>query len=101
MLATEVTNEALVIQPTVNLTATNAEDMRGELERVVSAEQGNVVIDLASVDMIDSKGLSVVLACYQTLSAQGRDLTVVTDNEDLQRLFHIMGLDEHFTVKGS
>lgn len=101
MLATEVTNETLVIQPTVNLTATNAEELRGELERVVADQTGNVVIDLASVDMIDSKGLSVVLACYQTLSAQSRDLTVLTNNEDLQRLFHIMGLDEHFTVTGS
>ena len=61
----------------------------------------NLTIDLDGVDMIDSKGLAVFVVCHQTVSAKGGSLTVVTDNKDLLGLFHVMRLDQHFTVRGS
>jgi anti-sigma B factor antagonist len=101
MVATEVKTDAVVVKPEGKITAANAEQFRKELLSNIESGHKNLVIDLGGVDMIDSKGLAVFIVCHKTLSPQGGQLTVVTDNPDFQGLFHVMRLDEHFVVKGS
>ncbi len=101
MLQTENTESTMVIRPEGKITALNADQYRQELNELVEAGNLDLTIDLANVDIIDSKGLGVFVVCYKALGEKGGKLTVVTDNEDFRQLFHVMRLDEHFTVRGS
>ncbi len=101
MFKSEKLDGKLIVKPQGPITSTNANQFRDELREKVDAGEINIIIDLEAVDMIDSKGLSVFIICHQTLTGKGGSLTVVTDNEDLRGLFHVLRLDEHFTVTGS
>ena len=89
-----------VLHPSGTISATNASEFRQQLSDAVESGHVHLRIDLDAVDMIDSTGLSVFVQCYQSVIGQGGSLTVVTDNNDLRGLFHLMGLDQHFTVRG-
>jgi anti-sigma B factor antagonist len=101
MIVTEKKDQTVIVRPTGDITAINAEEFRKDLQELVNAGQIDLMIDLNNVGMIDSKGLSVFILCHQAVSAKGGTLKVVTDNPDLRGLFHVMRLDEHFTVCGS
>ncbi len=101
MLQTETVEDTLVVRPEGKITVTNADQFRQELNELVEQGHLNLTIDLANVDIIDSKGLGVFVVCYKALGEKNGTLTVVTDNEDFQKLFHVMRLDEHFMVRAS
>ena len=101
MLTTEKTQETMVVYPEGKITAANADEFRQNLLELVQAGETNLTINLEKVDIIDSKGLAVFIICHKTLSEKGGDLTVVTENSDLRGLFHVMRLDEHFTICSS
>ncbi len=101
MSSTETRDTVAVVRPAGRITALNADDFRKELQSLVDRGSIHLRIDLAGVDIIDSKGLAVFIVCHQTVAPLGGSLTVVTDNDDLRRLFRVMRLDQHFTVCGS
>ncbi len=101
MIETQKTDNTTVVRPKGVITAANASDFKQNLHDLVESGATDLTIDLAEVDMIDSQGLAVFVVCHQTLSSKGGALTVVTDNQDLRGLFHVMRLDQHFTVRGS
>jgi len=101
MIVTEKKDNTVIIRPDGDITAINAESFRKDLQDLVNAGQVNLTIDLNQVGMIDSKGLAVFILCHQAVSAKGGGLKVVTNNPDIWGLFHVMRLDEHFSVCGS
>jgi len=101
MESTGKTIEMTTVKPQGKITAANVNEFRQELLTLIESGSVNLVIDLAGVDMIDSKGLAVFIVCHKTVTAKGGSLTVVTDNNDFLCLFRVMRLDEHFIVRGS
>jgi len=69
------------------------------LQSALDQSSDELIIDLANVNMIDSKGLAVFVQCHKTISASGGRLRVVGASPDLKQLFHVMGLDGHFSVE--
>ena len=101
MSVTQKQENTVIVRPEGKITAANADDFRHELQDLVNAGAVDLTIDLSSVDMVDSKGLAVFIVCHKTITEKGGTLTVITDNEGLRGLFHVMRLDERFVVKGS
>ena len=101
MIQTQKINDTLMVSPQGQLDASCAEEFRQDLLELVQSGENDITIDLKDVDIMDSKGLSVFIVCHKTLAEKGGKLTVVTDNEDFRGLFHVMRLDEQFTVCGS
>ena len=101
MIHTQKINDTIMVSPQDQLDATCAEEFRQDLLELVQSGANDITINLKNVDILDSKGLSVFIVCHKTLTEKGGKLTVVTDNEDFRGLFHVMRLDEQFTVCGS
>ncbi len=99
MLQTQKLADTMVVRPSGMITLSNAHELQQDLNEIVNSGETNITIDLANVNMIDSKGLSVFVQCYKSLTAIGGTLTVVTDDEDLRGLFSVMHLDRHFAVR--
>ena len=89
------------IRPKGKITAVNAEEFRKSLQSSIEGGIQNLTIDLAEIEMIDSKGLAVFIMCHQSLASRGGSLTVITANDDMQQLFRVMRLDRHFTVRSA
>lgn len=56
---------------------------------------GDVVLDIAGVDFIDSSGLRVVVAAHGSLDDAGQKLILVGASDSVDRLLQITALDGH------
>jgi len=79
----------------------SAEVFRAEVQTAVSRAAdagGEVVLDFADVEFIDSTGLTVLIDAHRTLGDQDRTLTIVNASRHVQRVFAVTGLEQFLTV---
>ncbi|NDY71426.1 anti-sigma factor antagonist [Desulfobacter hydrogenophilus] len=99
----EIVNSAdqTIIKPGEDVVASMAEAFKGELLSAVNSSQGTLVIDLEGVSMVDSVGIGVIIAVYNSLSQVNRQLKVINVEQDIHGLFSTMRLNRRFTVEAA
>jgi len=90
-----------VIKPGMDIVASMAEDFKNELLSAINESQGEVVLDLAGVEMVDSVGIGVIIATHNTLNQADRQLKVTNVAADVYGLFTTMRLNRRFTVEAA
>jgi len=60
--------------------------------------EGDLVLDLADVDFIDSSGLRIIVNAHSQMEAAGRRLVLTHTSPAVARLLEITGLHEHLHV---
>jgi anti-sigma B factor antagonist len=70
-----------------------APELAGELRAAVAEGQGNVVVDLCAVSLMDSSGLTILLNAFRRLTHQARGLNVACRPGPIRRVFEAAGLD--------
>jgi anti-anti-sigma factor len=88
----------VTVRPGSDVVASMAGELKSELKALLDQGIKDLVIDLASVEMVDSVGLGVLIATHNSLRQAGGQLTVSNPSPDLQSLFRTMRLDKHFRV---
>ncbi|WP_020590179.1 STAS domain-containing protein [Desulfobacter curvatus] len=87
-----------VVKPGEDVVASMAEAFKAELMSAVDSSQGTLIIDLDGVSMVDSVGIGVIIAAYNSLSQSNRQLKVINVAQDIYGLFSTMRLNRRFTV---
>lgn len=75
-----------------------APTLRDRLADLLDSGSSTVVVDLSSVDFLDSTGLGVLVAGLDWAKQLGGALPLVCAQERILRLFRITGLDAVFTI---
>jgi anti-sigma B factor antagonist len=80
-----------------------APELEDSLEKVVTAEAAQVVIDLTACDFIDSTGIALIVRSWQRLDRGGEGggrgkLVLCCDNTQVMRLLRITGVDSSISV---
>lgn len=97
-----VTNvDHTIVKPDEDVVASMAEAFKGELLSAVDSSQGDLIIDLDGVSMVDSVGIGVIIAAYNSLSQSNRQLKVINVAQDIYGLFSTMRLNRRFTVEAA
>ena len=65
---------------------------------ITTLERNNVVLDLDNTELIDSRGLTVVLAAQDRLRELGGDLKIATTNHANRKILEITRLDDALDV---
>ena len=89
-----------VITPTGDLTSSTAPKLRPQVQALLDRGVRAVTFDLASVGVVDSQGLGLLIAANNSLMKIGGRIEVVNASEELLALFRAMRLDRHFTIAG-
>ena len=89
------------IKPGKDIVASMAEGLREKLLKMISQGIKDLTIDLAGIEMIDSVGLGVLIATYNSLDDVGGSLKLKNVSEDIYNLIKTMRLDKHFEVNGA
>lgn len=90
-----------IIRPGVDIVASMAEEFKNELLSAINAHDGELVIDLAGVEMVDSVGIGVIIATHNTLNRKGQSLKVINVIKDIFGLFSTMRLNRRFVVEAA
>lgn len=78
----------------------SAPQLESELMAVESPDAGELLLDLADVQFIDSTGLRVLLGATRRADATGQKLLVRHVRGQARRLFEIAGVIEQFSFEG-
>jgi anti-anti-sigma factor len=75
---------------------------RPALEQALARENGSdtelVILDLRSLEFMDSTGLSVLVKANQHALETGKRFGLVKGSSQVQRLLSLTGIDERITV---
>ncbi|WP_299535880.1 STAS domain-containing protein [uncultured Streptomyces sp.] len=69
------------------------------LDDVPLAPGTGLVIDLAGLTYCDSTGITLLVTAYQRAEAIGARFSLAATSPDLLRVFHIVGLDQVFSLQ--
>lgn len=75
--------------------------LREKLVELVSQGHHQVVVDLESVDFLDSTGLGVLVGGLKRLRSHEGDLTLVCTQHRILKVFEITGLTKVFSIHDS
>ncbi len=78
-----------------------APQLRQQLVEISAAGAGSVVVDLDSVDFLDSTGLGVLVSGLKRFRTSGGDLLVVCTKPRIMKVFEITGLTRVFSMHGT
>lgn len=68
------------------------------LDTLNRSNQG-LLIDLESVDYVDSIGISIFVSVYKVAHAQKKKMELLNANDKVQKLLHITKLNTLFNIK--
>jgi anti-anti-sigma factor len=91
-------NENTVYSPGGDIVASMVEGAKREIKGLVASSSGDFTMDFTNVEMIDSKGLSLIIATCNSLESAGRKLRIVGAIPDVVELFRLMRLDQRFVI---
>jgi anti-sigma B factor antagonist len=91
--------DRLVIAVRGELDLGSASTLDRELRDAGSNGFSHVVIDLGELEFIDSTGLGVLVRAQQAATENGHRVFLRRGSNQVQRLFELTGLTEHFTFE--
>jgi anti-sigma B factor antagonist len=75
--------------------------LRQTLIDLISSDAVHLVVDMASVDFLDSTGLGVLVGGLKRVKAKEGSLKLVVNQDKLLKIFEITGLTKVFPIFGS
>ena len=87
-----------VLTPEADITASNTPELRGILKSLVAEGVRELEINMASVVMVDSSGIGLLVAAHNSLERLDGKLVVTHVSKDLQELFKAFRLEKHFVI---
>lgn len=88
-----------VVSVTGELDVFTAPDLETRLSELIESGTSDVVIDLTSVEFLDSTGLGVMVKGLKWAKEAGGGLRVVAADEKIVKVFRITGLDEVMSLQ--
>jgi anti-sigma B factor antagonist len=72
--------------------------LRQKIVDVVDEGAVNLVIDMSSVDFLDSTGLGVLVQGLRRVKMRGGSLSLVITQDKIRKIFDITGLNQAFPI---
>jgi anti-sigma B factor antagonist len=81
------------------LDGSNVSEVRASLEGLIAATDGDVVVDMTRVDVIDAIGLGMLAATHRRLERAGRHLVLRGCAGQVRRVLAVTGLNRVMHVE--
>ena len=90
--------DAAIVVPVGRLDSASASLLRATLQKLDTAGERRILVDLAGVDYISSAALGVLFALAKRMRAVDGALAICSLGDQVRRVFEIAGYTSHFTV---
>ena len=91
---------AATLAPHGDIVASSVPELRPALRELVREGVGGVTVDLAETAMIDSTGLGLLIATYNSLMKSKGRFALVNASPEILELLQAMRIHQHFEVGG-
>lgn len=86
------------IKPGRDIVASMLDGFKAELKELAATGCARLIIDFSGVRMIDSMGIGILIATYNTLKQRQAELELCHVSEEISTLLKHMRLNQHFTI---
>ncbi len=86
------------VAPAEDIVSSTRDALKDELLQLIDEGAVHVIIDLQNVKKIDSSGLSVFIAAYNTLKNKEGVLELINVNETIKKLLTLTRLDRYVAI---
>ena len=91
---------AAVVSPRGDILSSSVPQIQIVMRDLVRSGVREMVFDMESASMIDSTGLGLLLAAFNSLTSVGGIFSVVHASDEILDLFRSMRIHQHFSVSG-
>ena len=97
MFVNEYKNQnATVLELSGRLDMAGSIELENALGRVYDAASGDVILDMANVNYVNSTGIRVLVRFYQLMQRTNRRMVMAGMSQNVQRTFDLVGLQTVF-----
>jgi anti-sigma B factor antagonist len=89
----------IIVFPGRDIVSSAADGVKAELRLLVEQAPEELVIDLSGVEMVDSMGIGVLIATFNSLTKAGGVLKIINASEYVYEIFVTMRLTYHFSIQ--
>ncbi len=93
-----IEGDSAVVVPQHDIVSTMVNEFRQELKELIDKGVNDVTLDLSAVEMMDSIGMGLLIAAYNSLRKRQGKLKLVNVTNDILGLLRTMRLDKHFEI---
>ncbi|MQS06511.1 STAS domain-containing protein [Streptomyces alkaliphilus] len=72
--------------------------LRGALDELPRAADTTLIVDISGLNYCDSSGIAALVTAYRRVVDPGGRLVLAGPDDEMMRLFGIVGLDELFAI---
>ncbi len=87
-----------VLQPSGILDSSTTADLRNQIVAAVDGQAKFILLDLKSIDFIDSSGLGALVSAAKAVRLAGGDLYICSLTNQVKMLFDLTRMDRIFTI---
>ena len=87
-----------VIEPTGILDSTKGEEFRHQVNQALDNGASVILIDLKSINFVDSSGLGALVSVLKKVRAAERRMYVCSMNDQVRMLFELTSMDRVFQI---
>lgn len=88
----------VTIKPGRDIVASMLDGFKAELKEVAATGCGRLIIDFTGVRMIDSMGIGILIATYNSLKQRQAELELQHVSTEIATLLKHMRLNQHFMI---
>jgi len=100
-LEEKMSTEETILAVEQDVVSTNADELKKKLQAALADSPSLLVLDLSKVEYVDSVGIGIIIATFNTLKKQNGALKLINLNSNLLDLFRTMRLDRHIEMEGT
>jgi anti-sigma B factor antagonist len=83
-----------------DICAASAPELRPAMRDLVKSGVRRMVFDLTETSMVDSTGIGLLLAAFNSMRNSGGEFSVVHASDEILDLLKTMRITQHFSVSG-
>lgn len=91
-------DEGTVLRIAGHLDATTAPELMPAIDGIVEDARGEVVVDLAELDLIDSSGVAAIVSLYKRVRELGGRVRVAGARDQPLSIFRLLRMDRVFSM---
>ena len=90
--------DILTIQPQTDIAGAKVDELKVEFKQALEDGISKLIVDMAKIEMIDSMGIGLLIATFNSLSKKNCQLELNNISSDITKLLQLMRLDQHFIM---
>ena len=91
-------NGAVTIKPCCDIVASALDGLKAELKELIEGKPARLIIDFEGIDMIDSMGIGILIATYNSLKKLNAPLELINVSPEIANLLRNMRLNQYFHI---